>query len=225
MNLTKKFGTLFLALGLIFSTTEAAQAKFAAVGPKISSIGGGIEGRVHLANNFFLRGGVVGFEYSTTFDDANITYDGDVQLLNVPIMIDFHPFAGSGFRISAGLAYNDNEVKVTATENNIFRFLNGFDPIVTTKTATATIRQKNSIAPIVTVGYDGSLVDSGFITFDFEVGVMYTGNADISVTTIDVARDAEELRLLTESIKKATNDIRKRIELYPVIALGLKINF
>lgn len=225
MSTRKILGTMFLFTMFIFNGAMSANAKMFAVGPKIGTLGGGIEGRIHLGNNLFARAAVQGFNYKTTLDDININYDGEVELFHVPVMLDFHPFSGSGFRISGGLAYVKNEVKVTATQRSILAFLQGFDTNITTSAVTGTIENKNNLAPIISVGYDGSLVDSGFVTFDFEAGVMYNGDAKIRITTTDNFKDPVERAKLDESIRKATDDIRKRIKLYPVISLGVKLNF
>ncbi len=77
-----------------------------ALGMKIGSLGVGIEGRTPINNNIFVRLGVNYFPLEIKQNNAVM----NVTLLSVPLMLDFHPFDDSGFRVSGGVAYNGNKL-------------------------------------------------------------------------------------------------------------------
>ncbi len=85
-----------------------------ALGPKIGTQGIGAEASAPLAENFFGRIGINYFTYTHNLNDGEIKLQGKLTLLSAPIMLDWHPFGESGFRLSAGVAYNGNKVKATA---------------------------------------------------------------------------------------------------------------
>ena len=55
------------------------------------------------------RFGVNYLHYNHSLNDGALNYKGKLTLLTVPLMLDYHPFDNSGFRVSAGIAYNGNK--------------------------------------------------------------------------------------------------------------------
>jgi len=103
-----------LAVSTMLSSSAYAMESTVALGPKIGTQGIGAEVRAPLAENFFGRLGFNYFTYTHNLNDGKIKLKGKLTLLSAPIMLDWHPFEESGFRLSAGVAYNGNKVKATA---------------------------------------------------------------------------------------------------------------
>src|SRR6185503_21268117 len=62
----------------------------------------------------FARLGANYFTYNKNYNSGSIQYKAKLTLLTAPLMLDYHPIENSGFRLSAGIAYNGNKIKATA---------------------------------------------------------------------------------------------------------------
>ena len=98
-----------------------------------------------------------------------------MNLLTVPLLLDYHPFPESGFRISAGIAYNDNKVTATATPNKPVTIYNTTYQPASLGTVKAKLTMTNKIAPIFAIGYDSSFINNKSWSFNAEAGIMYQG--------------------------------------------------
>lgn len=74
----------------------------------------GIEGTGAISPNFNGRLGVNFFDFGIQAEESDIDYDANVQLLSVSVLVDWFPSKRSGFRVTAGLVYNNNKVDATA---------------------------------------------------------------------------------------------------------------
>lgn len=108
--------TLLSSLTCSNSNAEVGNNNFA-IGAKIGSGGLGLDGRAMITNGLYGRLGVNYFKYN-----AKLNIEGDklvsklkINFLTVPIMLDYHPFNESGFRLSVGIAYNDNNISTNGT--------------------------------------------------------------------------------------------------------------
>jgi len=67
-----------------------------------------MEIRNKITQNLYGRLGVNNFEYNYKQKNQNkLNYKLKMNLLTVPLMLDYHLFYNSGFRVSAGLANNN----------------------------------------------------------------------------------------------------------------------
>ncbi len=60
------------------------------------------------------RVGVNAFGVGINLNESQFDYQGDLNLFNVSSITDVHPFKSSGFRISAGLIFGNNNIQGTA---------------------------------------------------------------------------------------------------------------
>lgn len=176
-----------------------------ALGAKIGSQGIGVEGRTPISRNIFARLGVNYFTYNNNAKNNKI----DFTLLSIPLMLDIHPFDNLGFKLSAGIAYNGNKFKASATKVGDEAGL-----------VTGRLKWDNEFAGIATIGYDGSFHTGSQWSFNCEAGVMYMGDPKISISTTfndggKSQRDMEE----------KLNRHKKHLRLYPVLSLGFKYAF
>jgi hypothetical protein len=82
-----------LVASTILSCSAYAMHATVALGPKVSTQGVGVEVRSPLAENFFGRLGLNYFTYKHNLNGSKINLRGELTLLSVPIMLDWHPFA------------------------------------------------------------------------------------------------------------------------------------
>ncbi len=221
----------FLIASLALASSTAFASEFS-LGPKIGTTGVGLEGIYHINEQFGIRVGASGLAINSKFDDSSLKYvtgrniqiKGQVRVLNIPVVCDWHPWE-SGLRISAGLSYNGNQVsaKFNPTgsmiiENNTYTK----EEVGSTK---ATIKFGNSIAPIITIGYDGSITSDTGLSFNCEFGIIYAGKPKISIKNTGTNTSKELISDLERDYNKAINRVSKVIKLYPVINIGVQYKF
>jgi hypothetical protein len=103
-----------------------------------------------------------------------MNYEGKLNLFTVPLMLDYHP-TGSGFKISAGVAYNGNKATLKAkTSKTVYINNHRYTPTELGEIK-STVKLGNDIAPIISLGYDSSFISDGPLTLNFEAGLMYAG--------------------------------------------------
>lgn len=203
------------------SPTPANSSPFA-IGPKISTLGLGIEGSFSVSNQFKLRLGVNGLRYSKKMKDDDIHWSGKLNLFTIGAMADYHPFA-NGFRLSAGVMYNGNKFDLSATPaaNVDINGVNYTPAQVGTMKAKLDFRK---IAPYVGIGYDGALTSNGALSFNAEVGVLFQGSprASVSASGLLGAQQA-----LLNNIKAEAQDATNKgwVRYYPVVSVGFKYRF
>lgn len=204
MRLILKFITCTTILISMIKPAYALKSA-GALGAKIGSQGVGIEGRTPISRNIFVRLGVNYFTYDNNSNNSKI----NLTLLSVPLMLDVHPFDNSGFKLSAGIAYNGNKVKATTTR-------------VGNKVGLVTGRLKwdNEFAGIASIGYDGSFHSGSPWSFNCEAGIMYTGDPKIAISTT-----FDDNGKLQETMERNLNRQKKYLRLYPVLSLGFKYAF
>lgn len=209
-----------IAVSALISSSALADTSFVAVGLNASSTGIGAEARSPIGEGLYGRIGANYFKYSQNFTDGEIKLKGDLTLLSAPIMLDWHPFE-SGFRISAGVAYNGNKLKAKGTAPS-GATING-KPFSATEvgSVTAELTLGNAIAGVASIGYDNSFISDGPLSFNFELGAMYTGKPKLSVSSTGKGGDTF-LKEYKKDADKSFNDIEKYLKLYPIIKVGVK---
>lgn len=212
--------TALLATNSVPTTT--ANSSIFAIGPKIGTLGAGLEGSFNVSKEFKLRVGVNGLRYSKKFNDGDMNWSGKLTLLTVGAMADYHPFQ-NGFRLSAGVMYNGNKLDVSATPaNNVNINGQNYTPAqVGTTKGTLDFRK---IAPYIGIGYDGALTSNGALSFNAEVGVLFQGSPRASVSATGLLRNQTAfLNNLKAEVEQATN--KSWLRYYPVVSVGFKYRF
>ena len=136
-------------------------------------------------------------------------------------MLDWYPINNSGFRLSAGVSYNDNKVTrlTKATKSTTFNGTS-YSP---DQTRTIKFTLGNKIAPIVTLGYDSSILNETSWSFNCEAGIMF-GNIKIDARTTGAVTDKVKAYIKKDAAT-IEKDLRKKYPFYPIISLGFKYNF
>jgi len=213
-----------IAISTILSSSAYATDNLIAVGPKLGTQGVGLEARTHLTGKFFGRAGINYAKYSKTLSKGNLPLKAKLTLLSAPIMLDWHPIDNSGFRISAGAAYNGNKLAAKAKVPSSVK-LNG-TTYNSSKlgSVSSKLNLGNKIAAIATLGYDNSFAKDTAFSFNCEAGIMFAGNPKLSVS--NSGSDNEKLKAdLKKDLDKSSATIKKYLRLYPVVSLGFKYNF
>jgi len=217
-----------LAVSALLSTTVYAGTRDSifALGAKVGTAGVGIEGRAPIVGNLYGRFGINYLHYNHSLDNGALGYKGKLTFLTIPLMLDYHPFDNSGFRVSAGVAYNGNKISATAKPNKTIA-LYGHNY---SKAELGTVKSKltlgNKIAPIVSIGYDSSFMSDSAWSFNAEAGIMYSGKAKIKISATGVAANQKQkIDDLNRDANKSLNKVKKYLKFFPIVSIGFKYNF
>ncbi|MEE8580413.1 MAG: hypothetical protein V3T33_02390 [Myxococcota bacterium] len=188
------------------------------VGPRISSVGWGVEVSRDFTDFFTLRAGPTFMIFGFDSTLSGVDYATDVEFINGFLIGDFHPLK-NGLRISGGVFVGTNTVDFTARPSGSVTIggqtfapgavgrLNGEIDL-------------NTFAPYVGLGYSGGLFGVEHLAFDFELGMKYGGAPDVTLTSSGAVSQAD----LNSEEKKIENQI-DFIRFYPVVTLGLSYRF
>lgn len=223
--------TLVALTALAALTTGTANAEGWSVGAKTSTLGNGIEVTRAFTPKFNARVGYQTFSLETeqTFD--NIDYQASVSLDSVAVNADWHPFA-NGFRMTAGVLINGNEITGSASDANPQSIEIGGNTYSTADiVADAAIGFKKS-APYLGLGYGKTSKRYTGLSFNAEFGVAFQGTpiVDINVTQTETSQlSAEEYaQLLNVDLDReiaTVEDELSSFKLWPVASIGLAYAF
>lgn len=196
-----------------------------ALGAKIGTTGFGIEGRSPITENLYGRLGANYFHYNHKVGDSKLDYKGKLTLFSVPLMLDYHPFENSGFRLSLGVGYNGNKVTASATPNkSITLYGNTYTPQELGK-VTSKLTLGSKIAPVLSIGYDSSFISDSAFSFNAELGAMYSGNPKIKVSSTGLtANNKQQIDDLNRDANKELKKVKNYLKFYPIISIGFKYN-
>lgn len=226
------------------SSTADSKSGWAIV-PEVSTLGLGGSIIREITPNFNARVGVNAFTTGIDVNETQFDYEGDLNLFNVSTLIDIQPFKNSGFRLSAGLILGNNNIEGTADvsdrvadelgevelngENIDIRDLN----IDNLATIDADIELNRDVAPYVGIG-GGNAVGAGKgLGFWWNLGVVFGGSPEATVTSNFSAEIPAELREEVEAAADRTleneeedlNDELDLLGVYPVVSLGFSYQF
>lgn len=216
-----------IAAILISNNVFADMPKIAA-GANIGLPGIGIEARTQIAENVYGRLGANYFRYKYDKKGSSVSYKAELNLLTIPVMLDYHPIDNSGFRLSAGVAYNDNHVTLKATPSKPVTYYGRTYTAQEIGHVNSKLKLGNKIAPIISVGYDNSLLDDGPFSFNAELGLMYAGKPKVTVTSsgnISQARQAQKIQDIEADVNKSIKTAKNYLKFYPMISIGVKYSF
>lgn len=172
-------------------------------------------------SNLNVRAGYNGGNLGINVDLDQAMCEGDIEMKNIPVLLDWHP-AGGDFRISGGIIVNNNEVKLSAKPKEDFD-LNGNSYPITGLTGSITFDQ---LAWYVGIG-SGNAAGGGRVHFACDVGLMFQhkptaeATATAAIPALQGTLDAD----LQAEVAEFQRDTLDRFILYPVISVGISFTF
>ncbi len=163
------------------------------------------------------------YSYDVESDDAD--YDGNLDLSNLKLLANWHPWGGT-FHFSAGLFATDNEVSLEAKPKPGYVFeVNGVDYSgAQIRTIGGKAVFEDDLAPYVGVGWAKNPANTG-LAFYATLGVMFAGDASARLTATGPSANDPGFQA---NLRAEENSINKDLEdfgLYPVLQLGLQYRF
>jgi hypothetical protein len=154
---------------------------------------------------------------------AGINYDVKLKLLSEPLTLDIYPWQKHSFRVSLGVLFNQNELSGTASDTGTIN-IDGH-PFPSDQVGSLTMKVKPQLVdPYLSIG-------GNFFYFDHahhwalagELGVAYTGGADVSLTRSGAANAA-----IDDALHNAHNRLQRygdQFQFWPVAKLAVTYSF
>lgn len=167
----------------------------------------------------------VGFDYlhlSRSFHTSNVNYNAGVNLQGEPVTVSWFPFQGN-FNVTAGVFINQNGFNVTGTPTRGTYTFNGHTYTAQQVGSLTGKTHFNGAAPYVGIGW-GDPMDGGRLTFTANVGALYQGAANVSLTATGSAANPQ----LASDVQAEQNSVNSKISGYqwwPVMGVGLMYRF
>lgn len=232
----KILSTTLLASSLLLVTSVAtAENSDFAITPKLGTLGAGLDITYAINKKLNARVNVNGGTLNADDTNDGVHYKGDLKAQTIGGLVDYHP-TGGGFRISAGLYNNSNELNLTsngAANSNVMIGDRDYD--LTNAKLEANIGF-NSAAPYLGLGWGNSVKEDSTWNISLDAGILFQGTAkaklkgtgtakDIATgLALDLATDATFQSELAKEEDNLNNDL-KDFKAYPVIALGVSYQF
>lgn len=191
---------------------------------RASTLGAGFELRKAISEKWAARGILNAYTYGIEEEFDDVEYDGDLELGSSGLLADFHPF-GNSFRISGGIIFNRNELKVDARPSGGTYEFNDVVYTAAQIGSASGIAEFDDLSPYVGIGFAKSPRGARGFGVTVDLGVMFQGapSFDLNVrcgaavpaaTCTQIQRDAEAERLQFE-------DDADAFEYYPTVGVGV----
>ena len=211
-----------LTLVLFYNSAYGADSRFA-VAAKASTLGGGVELLTMINSSFTFRAGLNTFDYSYQINQDDIEYDADLDLNSFSAILDWHPFKG-GFRVSTGILSNENSIGVDAQSSSTYDIGDTTYSGADVGSLTGNVGFE-SVAPYIGVGWGNTFGEDNRIGFLFDVGVIFQGIPDVSLTANGPISENEVfLEDLAVEEQELKDDLEK-FKYYPVVSLGMTYRY
>jgi len=197
------------------------------LGVEAASTGPGLSASWRFSDHFGARVGVNGF-FGGSIDIGNreiegINYNTSLKLMSEPLAVDIYPWKKSTFRITVGVLLNQNEIEGEVPQDPVFgqTFIN----INGTSYDSASIGDLNmkleqpAVAPFISIGMSFYLDKSKHWSIGGEVGVAYTGDPDVTLSTSSGLVPQGDLDAEAKEIEDGAWKV------YPIVKVALNYSF
>jgi hypothetical protein len=224
-HISKSTTTILAISCFLIGVAGRAQAQGVALGVKAGTLGAGLDLTVGLAPALNLRIGAQGFSISRTFTEEDVPYEGKADLMSGWLLLDIHPGGGGG-RVSIGGVYSRNKIKGTSTASGTVT-INGVTYSVANVGTIDGEAKANDLCPYVGLGWGNAVAPGSPLRFAFDIGVMYQGSPQISLTAnpVNPALVPPSFYTDLEQERLKVQDDASKYKFYPVVNLGLSYRF
>ncbi|NTW51930.1 MAG: hypothetical protein HGB22_05025 [Chlorobiaceae bacterium] len=216
-----------LAATLFLGATPAAFAGTGdlAIGLKGGTLGIGGEATMNLVPGVNVRSGFNTLNYTGSASKSDIDYKYKLKLQTIPVLLDLHPIADSGFRLSSGILINNNKVTATGKSQASYKIGDQTYSASDIGTLTGNI-DFNKVSPYAGIGWGNAVSRHSSLTFSCDLGVMFQGTPKVSLAASNPITAADPLfkAELDKEIAKV-KDSTDSIKYYPVVSIGLAYAF
>lgn len=199
---------------------------------KVGTLGVGADVTVGILSQLNARVGLGAFRVNDLGggeegEDNQLTFS--FGLLTVAGLLDWHPFAGGGFRLSGGLVYNGSKIDMEADTSRPVSFSSddeadgGEEFLITDLQGKVDFKK---VAPYLGIGYGNAVAADGRLHFSFDLGAAFQGAPRVAIDAV-AANPADQARLDAATAERAA-DIEENlsiVKIFPVLAFGMSYRF
>jgi hypothetical protein len=203
-----------------------------AITPEISTLGVGATVTKSITPNINAKVGINGLGISRDISVSDVDYTAKINLFNVSTLVDYLPWQKSGFHLTGGLVFQDNNFEGTGKANSGGKITVNGIPYDTTNELTSVkgkVSFANSVAPYIGLGWGNAVKPGKHWGFSTNLGVMFSGSPKVSLTPEygPGATDALKQQINTniEAERKKQEDDLNWLNIYPVFSLGISYQF
>lgn len=216
-----------LLAGAVLAAAAGPAGAQTAVAARVGTTGLGGEFAVALSDSFGLRAGAFGGSLTRDVTKSDIRYDGKLKFGSALTLLDYHP-AGGGFRLSLGLAYNNNRFDGRASSTNGSYEINGTTyPAAEVGTLSGKLSFRKA-SPYVGIGWGNAAASAGSgLFFSADLGAMIGTDPRVQLTArCGTALTTAQCSQLQSDLRAEEDDIRDSVKnFYPVLSLGIGYRF
>jgi len=193
------------------------------VGAQIGIQGAGIHLRYDLNPSFYLRleGNLIGMDDEFTVEDVD--FSGDIDFSNLGLTINYLPFANSGFRITAGAFFGQNEANGRG-EGGTAEFNGHYYTLSANDTVQASL-EYDSFNPYLGIGWDWTFGAENNFVLGLDLGVAYMGNPEITVNSTGIYANNAAFNADVAQYQKDAEDFLEDWQFLPVVKLSFTWRF
>jgi len=200
---------------------------------KVSTLGIGADLTYGIMDKLNARLNLNGGSLNVNNEFEGVNYDGKINLQSVGGLLDFHP-TGGGFRLSAGIYNNSNNMDVDATGlNNSNVEIGGRRYDLSNATLNTKVTFKSS-APYLGIGWGNAVDRESKFSLTTDLGILFQGEPSAKLSTKGTVKDVQtgtaadvsvlNSELAMEELKLNDGDLKK-FKLLPVVSLGVNYRF
>jgi hypothetical protein len=201
---------------------SAAQAAVGDVYFQAGTQGVGVGYAQPLTSWLGLHADVNGFGLSHTFGAGDNDYAAHLHLFSAGTYVDLFPIPSSGFRLTAGVLFDDSYATGNAVSENGTYNINGTSYSAPGATISAKVKYP-SVMPYVGLGYGHKPTQTKGFGFTADVGVAFgTPHVDYNVSP-DLVAIAGQDNVNAE--EQRVRDSVRRDRFYPIVQVGITYRF
>lgn len=203
----------------------AAADSGVSIGVTGGTLGVGLQLGIAFTPYVALRGMVAGLDFSEDFesDSDDLDYDGDFELRNAGVILDYHPWGG-WFRVSGGAFLNDNKLEGEAECEDFDCDFGGESDVLVRGDKVSVEVEFNSVVPFVGVGWSGTFGDSGW-QLQSDLGVLVLGDPDVDVELSGPSSSVPGVQSEAEDEAEDVEDDLEDLSVYPALMVGVSYRF
>ena len=187
------------ALAGIGTMATAQDVGDVSVGIGSTNFGLSLQGEYTVSPKAGVRGLLMGgLSVEDEFEVDEATIDGEADFGGIAVIGDYYPL-GNAWRISGGLFISNTEVSGIVNDDGTV-----YD---------GTIEFKNSVAPMITTGFDAELAS----------GWSMSGDIGFIITTLEVSSDDAD-PIVQADIDELNDDLED-VPVFPFVGLGVNYRF
>lgn len=218
-----------LAIGAMLGAASAPAAAQTAIAARAGTTGFGGEFAISLTDQIGLRAALAGGSITRNTTESGVRYEGKWNFGTGMALADFHP-GGGRFRLSVGLAYNDNHFDGEARGTSGTIEINGRDYAIADIGRVNGELSFKKTSPYFGVGWGTAARSAGTgLFFSADLGVMLGADARVSLrANCPAAFSPAQCTQLQNDLRAEEDDFRSDSSfknVYPVLSFGIGYRF